>query len=99
MEDFVVRHYSVDERPTIKGNGFDGLHVGENREEAQVLTDYINRKFDKLRRLSVSHAALLAALERTSYALSLALSQKPLRDMTETLAEAENAIKAAKELG
>ena len=42
--------------------------------------------------LRVQNSELLAALERTSYALELAFSQKPLRDMAETLAEARAAI-------
>lgn len=42
MEDFVVRHYISDEAPMFKGNGFDGIRVGEDREEAQRLADYIN---------------------------------------------------------
>ena len=42
MEPFVVKHYSEDERPTIKGNGFDGLEVGEDREEAQRSIDSVN---------------------------------------------------------
>jgi hypothetical protein len=39
---FVVKHYESDERPTIKGNGFDGLEVGETREEAQEFVDFVN---------------------------------------------------------
>ena len=42
MEDFVVKHYSEDEAPMFKGNGFDGIRVGDDREEAQQLADYIN---------------------------------------------------------
>lgn len=45
-EPFVVRHYTGDERPCIKGNGFDGLLVGEDREEAQAFVDWLN---DRLR--------------------------------------------------
>jgi hypothetical protein len=41
-EPFVVRHYSTDERPTIKGNGFDGLEVGETREEAEAFVAFVN---------------------------------------------------------
>ena len=40
-----------------------------------------------------AHDELVAALERTAHALELAYSKKPLRDMAETLAEA-NAILA-----
>lgn len=42
IEPFVVRHYAGDERPIIKGNGFDGLEIGECREEAQHFVDWIN---------------------------------------------------------
>jgi hypothetical protein len=39
---FVVKHYTEDEGPTIKGNGFDGLRVGEDREEAEEFVGYVN---------------------------------------------------------
>jgi hypothetical protein len=42
LEPFIVKHYSADERPTIKGNGFDGLEIGENREEAEAFVAFIN---------------------------------------------------------
>jgi hypothetical protein len=38
---------------------------------------------------------LRLALERTAYALELAFTKKPLRDMAETLAEASAALKKA----
>ena len=41
-EQFIVKHYSGDERPTLKGHGFDGLEIGNNREEAQEFLDYLN---------------------------------------------------------
>ena len=44
MQPFVVRHYIEDERPTIKGNGFDGLEIGEDREEAEAFVAWINEK-------------------------------------------------------
>jgi len=40
---FVVRHYADDERPSIKGNGFDGLEVGEDRQEAEEFIAWINK--------------------------------------------------------
>lgn len=43
MEKFVVKHYTDDEHPIIKGNGFDGLVIGEDREEAQEFVNYINK--------------------------------------------------------
>jgi hypothetical protein len=42
MEPFVVRHYTGEERPVIKGNGFDGLEVGETREEAERFVAFVN---------------------------------------------------------
>ena len=51
MEPFVVKHYSDDERPTIKGNGFDGLEIGETREEAEVFVSWVNAQRDALRAL------------------------------------------------
>jgi len=47
MEKFVVRHYACDERPIIKGNGFDGLEVGEDREEAEEFIEFVNRIIQK----------------------------------------------------
>ena len=42
-ESFVVRHYASDDYPSIKGNGFDGLRVGEDREEAEEFIDWVNK--------------------------------------------------------
>ena len=40
---FVVRHYASDDYPSIKGNGFDGLQVGEDREEAEEFIAWVNK--------------------------------------------------------
>jgi phage terminase Nu1 subunit (DNA packaging protein) len=45
--------------------------------------------------IAAENARLRSALERTATALRLAYSQKPLRDMAETLAEADKALKGA----
>lgn len=42
MEPFVVKHYSADERPMLKGNGFDGLEIGETRDEAEAFAARVN---------------------------------------------------------
>ena len=42
-EPFVVRHYASDDYPSIKGNGFDGLQVGEDREEAEEFIAWVNK--------------------------------------------------------
>ena len=57
MEPFAVKHYSADERPTLKGNGFDGLEIGEDREEAEQFVVWINERI-------ATHKELLAALQR-----------------------------------
>ncbi len=41
---FIVKHYSSDDRPSIKGNGFDGLEVGEDRQEAEEFINWINAR-------------------------------------------------------
>ncbi len=43
-EPFVVRHYTAEDRPTIKGNGFDGLEIGDDREEAEAFVRWINAR-------------------------------------------------------
>jgi hypothetical protein len=47
VELFVVKHYSGDERPTLKGNGFDGLEIGESREEAEEFVAWLNERLAK----------------------------------------------------
>lgn len=47
VEKFVIKHYSEDERTTIKGNGFDGLEIGHDREEAQEFVDFINNLIEE----------------------------------------------------
>ena len=39
---FVVRYYTEDSNPTLKGNGFDGLVLGENRTEAEEFVTWVN---------------------------------------------------------
>ena len=41
-EQFVVKHYVSDLQPTIKGNGFDGLSIGYDREEAEDFITFVN---------------------------------------------------------
>lgn len=42
MEPFIIKQYDASERPIIKGNGFDGLEIGEDRDEAERFVAYIN---------------------------------------------------------
>lgn len=41
---FYVKHYVGQAHPSIKGNGFDGLTIGDEREEAQEFVDWVNSK-------------------------------------------------------
>lgn len=42
LEEFVLKFYEGCDRPIVKGNEFDGLEIGETREEAQEFIDFIN---------------------------------------------------------
>lgn len=42
IENFVVKHYTSDAQPTIKGNGFDELKIGDDRWEAEEFVNWIN---------------------------------------------------------
>ena len=44
LEPFVVKHYASDERPSIKGNGFDGLQIGEDRQDAEDFVKWLNER-------------------------------------------------------
>lgn len=52
MEHFVVKFYTGDEGPTIKGNGMDGLRVGETREDAEEFAAWVNALIDDCERKS-----------------------------------------------
>ncbi len=45
-EPFIIKHYDSDERPTLKGNGFDGLEIGteEDREWAEEFVAWVNAR-------------------------------------------------------
>jgi hypothetical protein len=47
-EPFVVRCYSADDRPSVKGNGFDGLEIGEYREEAEEFISWVNARLSQV---------------------------------------------------
>ena len=62
MENFIVKHYEGDKHPTIKGNGFDGLIVGEDREEAQAFIDCVNKQEAEIERINTSRMDALILL-------------------------------------
>jgi hypothetical protein len=48
IQPFVVKYYSADERPTIKGNGFDGLEIAQTRGEAEQFIEWVNARLAEL---------------------------------------------------
>lgn len=48
VEPFVVKHYLGDSHTTIKGNGFDGLTVGDDMSEAEAFVQWINARLAEL---------------------------------------------------
>ena len=42
VEPFVVKYYTDDRYPSIKGNGWDGLRVGDDRDEAEEFVKWLN---------------------------------------------------------
>ena len=73
-EHFIVKHYTAEEGPVIKGNGFDGLRIGEDREEAEDFVKWVNARLDRI-----------AQLEG---ALSSELNPRSASDMAKDLANA-----------
>lgn len=53
-EHFVVRHYTEQEGPVFKGNGFDGTRVGDDREEAEEIAKWINVRLNRIRVLEAA---------------------------------------------
>ena len=52
-EHFIVKFYTADEGPTIKGNGFDGTRVGDDRQDAEELTTWVNARLDRIAALEI----------------------------------------------
>jgi hypothetical protein len=46
IEEFAVTRHSEEECPIIKGNSFDDLKIGEDREEAEEFIDFVNNIID-----------------------------------------------------
>lgn len=42
LEPLIVKHYTEQPHPTIKGCGFDGLVIGNYREEAEDFVKFVN---------------------------------------------------------
>jgi hypothetical protein len=85
-EPFIVKHYIGDEAPCIKGNGFDGLQVGTDREEAQEFIDFVNRVCAERDELASAAHRLLAELSTSDSETQVNL-WKEIQGMKRALAE------------
>jgi hypothetical protein len=77
-EPFVVKHYSEDARLSIKGNGFDGLSVGDDREEAEDFIRFVNSLISRI-------AELEALLSQTNEGYAECIASR--EDLREELAQ------------
>lgn len=58
MEKFIVKHYAGQAHPIVKGNGFDGIVLGESKEEAQDFVDFINKQLSAKQTTTPQNAEL-----------------------------------------
>jgi hypothetical protein len=65
IENFIVKHYHG-QSPTIKGNSFDGLEIGEDREEAEEFISFVNSIINKNNQLEERIVSLLESEEKLS---------------------------------
>jgi len=77
-----------------EGLAIDCKHVAEEK----VGLEYLKTKWQMDRAIAAEKKVetLVSALERLQYSYNLILARKPVRDVSETLAEVEHALKAAK---
>jgi len=67
MEMFVIKNYEGDGHPTIKGNGIDGLIIGEEREEAEEFIDAVNKAIFNYDAIWEERKAVLKFIEQINY--------------------------------
>lgn len=53
MEKFVIKHYTDQAHPSLKGFGFDGLVIGEYRDEAEEFAEFLNSILEKCERAGI----------------------------------------------
>lgn len=79
----------------------DALTPGTKIEDFISIIDnyagHVHELSERYIALRAGHAALLPALERAENCIRLLIAHKPVRDVTETLAECEYARRSAKE--
>lgn len=85
-----VKHYTDEPHPCIKGCGFDGLVVGNYREEAQTFVDFVNDlieyKLEHHRSIQTGHGP--AATIRNLLTPMLALADMVKSDAEKEFSEA-----------
>ena len=47
LEKFEVKHYTDSPHPCIKGNGFDGLTIGDYRDQAEEFVLFMNKLIEE----------------------------------------------------
>lgn len=87
-EHFIVRHYTEDEAPMFKGNGFDGTRVGDDREDAELLAAWINQRLDRMSSLETEaqryHEALRGVIcERSELQARIRELEAEMRSIAE----------------
>jgi hypothetical protein len=55
VEKFIVKHYNGEAHPSIKGHGFDGTTLGDERYEADDFVEYINSMIELIDLLDSSY--------------------------------------------
>jgi len=61
---FTVKFYSADDRPSIKGNGFDGLSIGDDKEEANEFVSWVNSRLELCRIKTTEASDLKIGIQR-----------------------------------
>jgi len=61
VEKFIVKHYSSDKHPSIKGNGFDGTLVGDDREDAEEFIGFVNDLIETIKILDGGSGEIIEA--------------------------------------
>jgi hypothetical protein len=91
---FIVKQYSDGERPIIKGNGFDGLEIGEDREEAERFVAFVNAAISQAI-LGEREACAKVCVEYADHMSSINHRSQPAAD--EAAGDCADQIRARKE--
>lgn len=53
LDKFIIKQYE-NEKPIIKGNGFDGLEIGDDRQEAEEFISFVNFLIDIVNKYNIT---------------------------------------------